>query len=152
MLFRSDSRLARAVVEAGVPDGFVDTCGRLTLSQTIGLLGRLDLFLGNDSGPLHLAAALGRPAVGVYGPTSLMNFHPIGPRARAVSGAAPCPAGHGFLGDRPVWDWRTCSGECLASVDREQVLAAAQDLLEEGGWHEGAPGLAGGRCLARRSE
>jgi ADP-heptose:LPS heptosyltransferase len=125
----ADGQLARAVVQAGVPDGYVDTCGQVSLSETIGLLSRLDLFVGNDSGPLHLAAALGVPVVGLYGPTNVMNFHPIGPRVRAVFGSVPCPANYGFIGTRPVWSRRQCEGECLASIDPEHVLAAARDLL-----------------------
>jgi ADP-heptose:LPS heptosyltransferase len=124
-----DGRLSRAVVAAGVPDGYVDTCGRVSLSEAIGLLSRLDLFVGNDSGPLHLAAALGVPSVGIYGPTNVLTFHPIGPRVRAVYGTAPCPADYGFIGNRPLWSRRRCEGECLASIDPAHVLAAAQDLL-----------------------
>ncbi len=124
-----DGELARAVVAAGVPDGFIDTCGRVGLSVAIGLLSRLDLFVGDDSGPLHLAGALGVPSVGIYGPTNVLDFHPIGPRVRAVDGAVPCPANYGFIGTRPAWSRRTCQGECLASIDPRHVLAAAQDLL-----------------------
>jgi len=124
-----DGELARAVVNAGVPDGYIDTCGRVSLSETVGLLSRLDLFVGNDSGPLHLAAALGIPVVGIYGPTNVMNFHPVGPHVRAVFGAVPCPANYGFIGTRPVWSRRQCEGECLASIDPADVLAAARDLL-----------------------
>lgn len=128
----ADRDLAEAVVAAGVPDGFVDTSGRLTLSQTIGVLSQLDLFIGNDSGPLHLAAALGTPVVGIYGPTSSLTFHPVGPRVRVVSGPVACPANHGFIGTRPVWDRRACQGECLDSVEPAQVVAAAQELLAAG--------------------
>jgi ADP-heptose:LPS heptosyltransferase len=127
----ADAELAGAVVRAGVPDGYIDTCGRVSLSEAIGLLSRLDLFVGNDSGPLHLAAALGTPAVGIYGPTNVMNFHPIGPRVRAVFGAVPCPAGYGFIGTRPVWSRRECRGECLDSIDPEMVLEAATAVLGE---------------------
>lgn len=125
----ADGELARAIVQAGVPDGFIDTCGRVSLSETIGLLSRLDLFVGNDSGPLHLAAALGVPVVGIYGPTNVMNFHPLGPHVRAVYGTVPCPADYGFIGTRPAWSRRECRGECLASIDPAHVLAAAQELL-----------------------
>ncbi len=124
-----DRDLSRAVAAAGVPDGYIDTCGRVSLSEAIGLLSRLDLFVGNDSGPLHLAAALGTPVVGIYGPTSVMNFRPIGPRVRAVFGPTPCPAGYGFIGARPPWGRHSCQGECLDSIDPAHVLGAAQDLL-----------------------
>jgi len=128
-----DRELAGAVVEAGVPDGFINTCGRVSLSGAIGLLSRLNLFIGNDSGPLHLAAALDVPAVGIYGPTNVMNFHPLGEYARVVFGPVACPANHGFVGNRPLWDWRRCSGECLDSVDPADVLSTARDLLTEVG-------------------
>jgi len=125
----ADRALSEAVVQAGVPDGYIDACGGLSLSETIGLLSRLDLFMGNDSGPMHLAAALGVPVVGIYGPTSILNFHPIGPRVRVVFGSRPCPANYGFIGSRPVWSRQACRGECLDSIDPGQVLAAAQELL-----------------------
>ncbi|HEU0168465.1 MAG TPA: glycosyltransferase family 9 protein [Chloroflexota bacterium] len=137
---RADRELARAVVEAGVPDGFIDTSGQVSLSQAIGILSQLDLFVGNDSGPLHLAAALGVPAVGVYGPTSVLTYHPIGPMVRAVYGSVPCPAQYGFIGNRPLWQRRACRGECLDSLDPQQVADAAQELLAER------------RCLPDRSE
>jgi ADP-heptose:LPS heptosyltransferase len=134
LVFFGDARdrvLSRAIVDAGVPDGFIDTCGQVTLSQATGLLSRLDLFIGNDSGPLHLAAALDIPVVGIYGPTSIMNFHPIGRRVRAVAGPVACPANYGFIGNRPLWSWRACAGECLDSLDPADVLAAARDLLAQ---------------------
>lgn len=126
---RDDSALASAVVRAGVPDGYIDSCGRVSLAETIGLLSRMDLFIGNDSGPLHLAAGLGVPAVGIYGPTSVMNFHPIGPRVRAVFGTVPCPANYGFIGSRPLWSRHSCRGECLESIRPEDVVAAARSLM-----------------------
>ncbi len=137
----ADAGLARAIVAAGVPDGFIDTSGRVSLSEAIGLLGRLQLFIGNDSGPLHLAAVLGVPVVGIYGPTNIMNFHPLGPRVRAVFGTTPCPAGYGFIGTRPVWSRGACRGECLESIDPTQVLAAAEDLLSTTYTAELAPAL-----------
>ena len=74
---------------------------------------------------------MGVPAVGVYGPTSVLTYHPIGSRVRAVYGPVPCPAQYGFIGNRPLWQRHTCQGECLDSVDRQQVAAAAQELLAE---------------------
>ncbi len=141
----ADATLAQATVRAGVPDGYIDTSGQVSLSETLGLLSRLELFVGNDSGPLHLAAALGVPVVGIYGPTSVVNFHPIGPRVRAVYGSVPCPADYGFIGTRPLWSRRVCRGECLDSIEPDHVLAAARDLLAE--TYQAVPSPAGGRGL-----
>ena len=125
----ADSTLAEAVVQAGVPDGYIDCSGRVSLSGAIGLLSRLDLFVGNDSGPLHLAAALGVPVAGIFGPTNVLNFHPIGPRVRVIYGPTPCRASYGFIGTRSLWQRRHCQGECLDSIDPADVFVAAQELL-----------------------
>ncbi|MDE3077640.1 MAG: glycosyltransferase family 9 protein [Chloroflexota bacterium] len=126
-----ERQLAAEVACAGHFDGCIDACGRTTLGETIGLLGRLDLFIGNDSGPLHLAAALGTPSVGVFGPTNLRTYHPQGPLVRVVAGTVPCPANYGFIGTSTLWQYRECRGECLASIDPADVYAAAAELLEE---------------------
>lgn len=64
--------------------GATDLVGRLTLPQAAALLSRATLYVGNDSGLMHLAAAAGAPTVGLFGPTSADEYAPSGPRARAV--------------------------------------------------------------------
>lgn len=51
------------------------------------LLARCSVVVGSDTGPIHLAAALGTPTVGIYGPTSAERNGPYGPRARALQSA-----------------------------------------------------------------
>lgn len=53
--------------------------GRTTIAQSVALFARCDLFIGNDSGPLHLATAAGTPVVGLFG---LSNWRAFGPLAR----------------------------------------------------------------------
>ncbi len=106
----------------------VDLGGQTTLLQTIALLRRADLFVGNDSGPLHLAAGVGVPVVGVYGPSNWRAWGPWGRRTAVVHRALPCQPcfyrGH-RLGlpdgcpDRP----------CLTMLPHEQVLAAMEQML-----------------------
>jgi ADP-heptose:LPS heptosyltransferase len=55
-----------------------------TILDLMSLLRRAHLAVGNDTGPLHLAAALGVPAVGLYGPTRAERNGPYGPRARSL--------------------------------------------------------------------
>jgi lipopolysaccharide heptosyltransferase I len=69
--------LARAVVEASQGTARPVTC---TIGQLIALTRRARLFLGGDSGPTHLAAALGIPVVAIYGPTNPARNGPYGPR------------------------------------------------------------------------
>ena len=95
-----------------------------------------DLFIGNDSGPLHAAAAVGAPYIGVFGPTSAANFQPIAlyPRqGRVVQPAVPCRALLYFVGGEPVWRGPCCRGVCaaLATLDVEPVFNEATALLKE---------------------
>lgn len=56
------------------------------LETLAGLLGRADGFVGNDSGPTHLAAACGTPTVAIFGCSDPVQFAPLGPRVRVVEG------------------------------------------------------------------
>jgi ADP-heptose:LPS heptosyltransferase len=67
-----------------------DLTGQTTLPQLAALLSQADVLLGNDSGPLHLAAALGRPVVAPYTCTRTERHGPYGPTGRAVETAVAC--------------------------------------------------------------
>ena len=102
--------MARPVL-AGLP-GAVDLGGRLTLPEASACLARCALFVGNDSGLMHLAAAIGTPTLGLFGPTPAREYAPAG-RRTAVALA------EGALGQ--------------AAMDRlpvETALHAAAGLLE----------------------
>jgi heptosyltransferase-1 len=57
---------------------------RTDIATLAGLLRRATVVVGSDTGPIHLAAALGRPTVGLYGPTPADRNRPFGPAGRAV--------------------------------------------------------------------
>jgi heptosyltransferase-2 len=59
----------------------VNLAGETTLAQLIGLLARCDLLVSNDTGPAHIAAALGRPTLTLFGPTNEWETAPTGARA-----------------------------------------------------------------------
>lgn len=79
---------AAAPVLAALP-GALDLIGNLDVPATAAVLRRAALYIGNDSGPMHLAAAAGAPVVGVFGPTDAREYSPAGPRAVAVSADGP---------------------------------------------------------------
>ncbi len=64
--------------------------GKTSLGELIGVLSELSLFLSNDSGPMHLAAALGVPTLAVFGPTDPSETGPLGPRAKFVREPVEC--------------------------------------------------------------
>ncbi len=63
----------------------VNLCGPLTPRQSAAVLGRAALFIGHDSGPMHLAAAAGAPTIGLFGNNNKpRRWHPYGERCEAI--------------------------------------------------------------------
>jgi ADP-heptose:LPS heptosyltransferase len=75
-------RRMAAPVLAALPDA-LDLLGG-SLPEAAAMLRRAALFIGNDSGLMHLAAAAGAPTLGLFGPTEAGEYAPAGPRAQAV--------------------------------------------------------------------
>ena len=92
-----------------------------TLPQLIALTRRIALCIGGDTGPLHLACALGRPVVGIYGPTDPSRNGPYGTRARVLR----CPE------SRNDHSRRAAPDPGLLTIAPEDVLRAADELLAE---------------------
>lgn len=68
----------------------IDITGTMGLRTTVALLERASLYFGSDGGPMHLAAHVGTPTLGLFGPGSISGFHPIGPHALGISAQLPC--------------------------------------------------------------
>jgi len=104
-----------AAIAAGIHNT-TDLTGKTTLRQTIALLERADLVVANDSGPMHIASALGRPLVALYGPTSPLLTGPYGRPETVLRLDLPCS---------PCYS-RTCSHQsCLQWLEIEPVLQLA---------------------------
>ena len=63
----------------------VHTLSPATVAQLAAVLERVDLFVGNDSGPGHLAAAVGTPTLSLFGPTDPVVWRPLGPKAAVIA-------------------------------------------------------------------
>ena len=81
-------RAMAAPLLAALP-GAIDLSGRLSLPEAAACLARAALFVGNDSGLMHLAAATGIATLGLFGPTSIEEYAPAGRRAAAVMADGP---------------------------------------------------------------
>ena len=102
--------------------------GGLSLGQLAALFERCSLVLGVDSGPLHLAAAVGTSTVRVYGPTDAAVFGPLGDarRQRVVQDNLPCqPCGN--IVDPPCGAVATPA--CLRLVSSERVVTEALRVM-----------------------
>jgi heptosyltransferase-2 len=94
------------------------------LRNAILALAAADAAVSNDSGLLHVAAALGTPAIGIFGPTSVWHWAPLNPIAAAIetTSALPCRPCH-----KPVC--RLAHHRCMREIPVEQVAAAVQSAL-----------------------
>ncbi|WP_428492578.1 glycosyltransferase family 9 protein [Rhodopila sp.] len=68
--------------------GAIDLVGGISLAVAAAVLQRSSLFIGNDSGLMHLAAAAGAPTIGLFGPTDAATYAPVGRCAVAVVGGS----------------------------------------------------------------
>jgi ADP-heptose:LPS heptosyltransferase len=66
----------------------IDLVGALSLPEVAAVLQTASLFIGNDSGLMHLSAAAGAPTIGLFGPTDAATYRPAGRCATAVVAAA----------------------------------------------------------------
>lgn len=113
-----EEALAEEVGSASDGSARVMSC---TITELIALTRRASLFIGGDTGPLHLAAALGIPAVGIYGPTDPARNGPYGKR-NVVLRSAESVTSHARSAAADVG---------MLSIESEAVLAAAERLLGE---------------------
>ncbi len=111
-------------------DDVTDLHGQTTLPQLASVLAQCDLFIGADSGVMHVAAAVGTPVVALFGPTNVDAWGPWMPTGRAaiVSSGAECsPCGYVGLG---VGLLHGCEARtCMRMIASGQVLSAARALL-----------------------
>ncbi len=109
-----------AAVSAMMKTPVVDLAGATTVGLLPALLSKASLLVTNDSGPMHIAAAVGTPVVALFGPTSAVRTGPYGAGHDVLTGRVPCS---------PCFN-RTCHNalplECLQTVSPQQVLAAVR--------------------------
>jgi len=132
-----DAALADEVVgaafAAGAPEDSVRSlAGHADLGQLVGVLGRAAVLVGNDSGPRHLAQAVGCPTVGLYWAGNLINAGPLG-RSRhriQLDWRAQCPI-CGIDVTQVGWTAQRCEHDpsFLTSIDVDAVWTDVEDLL-----------------------
>jgi len=102
--------------------------GQTTIPQLGALLKRADLLLSSDSGPAHMAAALGTPQITIFGPTDPAVYAPINPKAVVLRRDLPCS---------PCYDARATAEcrfghvNCMRQLEPDEVYQACTRLLQK---------------------
>ena len=104
----------------------VDLSGQLSLKQLAALTARARLFIGVDSAPMHIAAAMGTPTIALFGPSGEVEWGPWMTPHRLLTSNHPCrPCGNDGCGGSKVSD-------CLTFISVEQVLDAVHEVMSDG--------------------
>ncbi|OHC70140.1 MAG: putative lipopolysaccharide heptosyltransferase III [Rhodocyclales bacterium GWA2_65_20] len=113
---------------AASPASTVDLSGQLSLKELAALTAQARMFVGVDSAPMHIAAAMGTPVVAIFGPSGDLEWGPwdeVGKNRHRVvaSQTHPCrPCGLAGCNDSKI-------SACLTTLPVAQVLAACEELL-----------------------
>lgn len=117
---------ALPVIEA-IPDAqLIDLVGKTDLPLTAACLERADFYVGNDSGPMHMAAAVGLPTLGLFGPSPEDRYGPWGPKGASVRG----PESFDEIISSPTYDFRSSKSE-MTGLTVDKAHAAAQALWDK---------------------
>lgn len=111
-------------VAAGIGKEALSVAGKSGLKETAALIKRCKVFVSNDSGPMHIATAVGTPVVSIFGPTvQEFGFSPLGKgiivekelrcRPCSLHGGKKCPKGH---------------FECMKGIGSDDVFAKVKEL------------------------
>ena len=120
---KEDAPLAQAL-QSRTKSRVVDLCGALNIIETSAVIDACDLFFSNDTGPMHIAAALRTPLVAIFGPGDLKRFDPrnMSDKARVLYHKIQCaPCNHVKCPKQPEL-------ECLKTISPDDVFDAAMEL------------------------
>jgi heptosyltransferase-2 len=118
---QDEADVTRKIVQTA-EHSFVDLCGKTDLATATAILSVADLFISNDMGLAHIAAATGTPTIVIFGPTKDETTRPLGPHIEIIRenvDCSPC-----MLRDCPI-DHR-----CMTRIGPERVLESALKMLE----------------------
>lgn len=107
----------------------INLAGKTSLPQLAALLRRADLLITGDSGPMHIAAAVGTPLIAIHGPTDPALSGPISPKAtilRSDIWCSPCYTAKG-----PPADCRFFTTQCMKDITPNQVYPVIHKKLQD---------------------
>ncbi len=104
-------------------DRLINLCGKTTLRELIFTLSRVDLLVSSDSGPAHLASALGKKVIVLFGPTSEKITSPLGNSVYVLREDVDCPI--------PCYNLKCLDNVCMKKITPDKVLLKIKEVM---GW------------------
>jgi lipopolysaccharide heptosyltransferase II len=104
----------------------IDLAGKTSLPQLVALLQQANLVISGDSGPMHIAAAVGTPLIAIHGPTDPALSGPVSPTATVLRSdiwCSPC------YNAKDTADCRFFTTQCMKNILPAQVFKVAQEKL-----------------------
>jgi ADP-heptose:LPS heptosyltransferase len=126
--------------------GGVSVAGRLSVEGWVGLLARATAVVSNDTGAVHLASALGRPVVALFGPNTPTLYAPLSRGSRSLSRRLPCSP---CLTEENYRSSRCRLPTCMAAIATGEVATALDAAVEEGARRPPAPADPETTCATR---
>ncbi|OGW51067.1 MAG: hypothetical protein A2078_12660 [Nitrospirae bacterium GWC2_57_9] len=114
-----DNELVGEVL-AGMREKAVSAAGKLDLAETAALLARCRCLVSSDTGPLHLATAVGTPVIGLFGSTDPARTGPVGPNCTVLQKKLPCVP----------CEQKTCplsTSACMTSISVDDIIASIKE-------------------------
>ena len=119
----ADDRALGEVIVRAAPERCLNLAGQTSLLEMVEWLRRCELLITNDTGPMHVAAALRKPVIGLFGPTEPRRTGPYGQLDNCLRQPLPCAP---CMDSRCAW---TKPMECLTGISPDVVFARVQRSL-----------------------
>ena len=110
------------IISQAAPEKILNLCGKTSLPEMIELLRLGDLLVTNDTGPMHVAAALGKPLVALFGPTEPRRTGPYGQLENVLRIELPCSPCM-----KSDCSWKN-PNECLNAISPQAVFEQVRKL------------------------
>lgn len=107
------------------PNRVLNLCGETSLPEMVEWIRLCDLMITNDTGPMHVAAALGKPLVGLFGPTEPRRTGPYGQLQNVLQIQLPCEP---CMKSHCTWKNPM---ECLTAISPQTIFERAQKLISK---------------------
>jgi len=112
-----------AAIKTQAPERVVNLAGKTTLAEAMALIGACDAFVTNDSGLMHVGAALGTPLAAIFGSTDAVATGPYSTKAKVIQKDLPC---------RPCLKTHCQSDfRCMTEITVAEVAETVRQLLRE---------------------